>query len=47
MKFRLPVLMCLLIAAVPSVAREKSDVLVMTNGDRLNCAIKALSQDTL
>jgi hypothetical protein len=31
----------------PLSAREKSDVLVMRNGDRLTCEIKSLSSDTL
>jgi Protein of unknown function, DUF481 len=31
----------------PLLARERTDVLVMKNGDRLTCEIKALSSDTL
>jgi hypothetical protein len=37
----------LLVAALPLSAREKSDVLVMRNGDRLTCEIKSLDSDTL
>src|SRR3974390_2357725 len=43
---------CVLLAVIvltgwPAIAREKSDVLVMRNGDRLTCEIKNLSADTL
>ena len=37
----------LLLFALSLSAREKSDVLVMRNGDRLTCEIKSLSSDTL
>jgi hypothetical protein len=37
----------LLLVALPLSAREKSDVLVMRNGDRLTCEIKSLESDTL
>jgi hypothetical protein len=37
----------LLLVASPLFAREKSDVLVMRNGDRLTCEIKSLDSDTL
>jgi Protein of unknown function, DUF481 len=37
----------LLLSAWPLCAREKSDVLVMRNGDRLTCEIKSLDSDTL
>jgi len=33
--------------AWPAIARTKTDVLVMTNGDRLTCEIKGLSQGVL
>jgi hypothetical protein len=33
--------------ALPLSAREKADVLVMRNGDRLTCEIKSLDSDTL
>ena len=36
-----------LLVASPLFAREKSDVLVMRNGDRLTCEIKSLDSDTL
>jgi hypothetical protein len=39
---------CILwLIALPHSAREKSDVLVMRNGDRLTCEIKSLDADTL
>lgn len=37
----------LLLFACPLFAREKTDVLVMRNGDRLTCEIKNLNADTL
>ena len=37
----------LLISAVPLFAREKTDVLVMKNGDHLTCEIKGLDEGTL
>lgn len=37
----------LLLFALPLSAREKSDVLIMRNGDRLTCEIKSLDSDTL
>jgi Protein of unknown function, DUF481 len=42
--FLLFVLVCVV---SPVAAREKSDVLVMRNGDRLTCEIKSLSADVL
>jgi integrase len=36
-----------LFLASPLCAREKSDVLVMRNGDRLTCEDKSLEADTL
>jgi len=45
-----PKILCfcfLLLIAVPLSAREKSDILVMRNGDRLTCEIKSLDSDTL
>ena len=42
------VLLCvILLCSWPITAREKSDVLVMQNGDRLTCEIKNLSADVL
>jgi putative salt-induced outer membrane protein YdiY len=42
------VLLCVLICvACPVAAREKTDVLVMQNGDRLTCEIKSLIADVL
>ena len=37
----------LLLFASPLVARDKSDVLVMRNGDRFTCEVKSLDADTL
>jgi hypothetical protein len=37
----------LLLIAGPLSARDKSDILVMRNGDRLTCEIKSLDSDTL
>jgi len=36
-----------ILVAWPATAREKTDVLVMRNGDRLTCEIKGLSADAL
>lgn len=47
MNHKLRVLGFLLLFALPLLAREKSDVLVMRNGDHLTCAIKSLEADTL
>jgi hypothetical protein len=42
------VLLCsALLVAVPLLAREKNDVIVMKNGDRITCEIKSLASDTL
>jgi len=42
------VVLCLaLLAPVPLLAREKNDVIVMKNGDRITCEIKGLASDTL
>ena len=37
----------LLLFASPLLARDKSDVLVMRNGDRFTCEVKSLDADTL
>ena len=47
MNLRGIVLSAILLAAWPLTAREKTDVLVMKNGDRLTCEIKSLSADVL
>jgi len=36
-----------LFLAVPLLAREKNDVIIMKNGDRITCEIKGLASDTL
>jgi hypothetical protein len=41
------VLCCALFLAAPLFAREKSDVIIMKNGDRVTCEIKGLNGDTL
>ena len=47
MKTKLLLLCLLLLPSSPLLAREKSDVLVMRNGDRLTCEIKSLDSDVL
>src|SRR6201998_4889977 len=47
MNLRGIVLSAIMLAAWPLGAREKTDVLVMKNGDRLTCEIKSLSADVL
>jgi Protein of unknown function, DUF481 len=47
MKLRLVLLCAILLAASPLSAREKTDVLVMKNGDHITCEIKALRSNTL
>ena len=47
MKFKPVVLWLALSFALPLLAREKSDVIIMRNGDRITCEIKGLSSDTL
>jgi hypothetical protein len=48
MKAGIVLLLCwALFVAVPLLAREKNDVIVMKNGDRITCEIKGLTSDTL
>jgi len=47
MRLRWVLFTATLLAVWPAAAREKSDVLVMRNGDRLTCEIKSLTADTL
>jgi Protein of unknown function, DUF481 len=47
MKFKPVVLWLALSFPLPLLAREKSDVIIMRNGDRITCEIKGLSSDTL
>jgi hypothetical protein len=47
MKTKLLLLCFLLSLSSPLVAREKTDVVVMRNGDRLTCEIKSLDSDVL
>ena len=47
MKIPSGIVFCILLAAVPLYARDKSDVLVMNNGDRLTCEIKDLDASVL
>jgi hypothetical protein len=47
MKARTIVLWGALFLAAPLLARDKSDVIIMRNGDRITCEIKGLDADTL
>jgi hypothetical protein len=47
MKTGMAVLCWSLFLAVPLLAREKIDVIIMKNGDRITCEIKGLAADTL
>ena len=47
MKRKLLCVCVLWLVALPLYARDKSDVLVMRNGDRLTCEVKSLDADTL
>ncbi|HUO34140.1 MAG TPA: DUF481 domain-containing protein [Candidatus Acidoferrum sp.] len=47
MKLRIMLFFIAVFAAYPLQAREKSDVIIMKNGDRITCEIKALHSDTL
>lgn len=47
MSVRAAVLASVLLMTLPLVAREKNDVLVMKNGDRLTCEIKGLDDGVL
>jgi len=47
MKIPAVIVSCVLLAATPLFARDKTDVLVMNNGDRLTCEIKALDASVL
>jgi len=47
MRLQYVLLAVIVLTGWPVIAREKSDVLVMRNGDRLTCEIKGLSADTV
>jgi hypothetical protein len=47
MKARILVLWLVLFLAMPLLGREKSDIIMMKNGDRITCEIKGLIADTL
>ena len=47
MNARIVVLSFALLLAAPLYARDKSDVIIMKNGDRLTCEIKSLDANTL
>ena len=47
MSMRTVILSSALLLAAPAWARQKTDVIVMKNGDRMTGEIKALDQDTL
>lgn len=46
-KNRFVLLLLSLLSTLPSHARDKTDVMVMTNGDRMTCAIKGLNEGVL
>ena len=47
MCMRIVILSCAFAIAIPLLAREKTDIIVMNNGDRLTCEIKGLDSGTL
>ncbi len=47
MCMRIVILSCAFAIAIPLFAREKTDIIVMNNGDRLRCEIKGLDSGTL
>lgn len=47
MNFRVVVLTCMLLVAMSLFARQKTDVLVMKNGDRVTCELKSLNAGVL
>lgn len=47
MSFKSALCVTVIVAALPLQAREKSDVIVMKNGDKITCEVKGLSSDTL
>lgn len=47
MNMRTAILSIALLAAAPLLAREKTDVLVMRNGDRMTCEVKGLDKGVL
>jgi hypothetical protein len=47
MKIPAQIIACALLATTPLFARDKSDVLVMNNGDHLTCEIKGLDASVL
>src|SRR5215475_1207952 len=47
MNTRLFVLCVVLLSTVPFHARDKTDILIMNNGDRMTCEIKGLSAGVL
>jgi putative salt-induced outer membrane protein YdiY len=47
MNFKLSLSITAILAVIPLQAREKSDVIVMKNGDKITCEVKGLSSNTL
>jgi hypothetical protein len=47
MYMRIMILSCALAVTMPLFAREKTDTIVMSNGDPLTCEIKGLDSGTL
>jgi hypothetical protein len=47
MSVRVLILNCVLLLAAPLLARDKTDLLIMKNGDRITCEIKGLNSGVL
>jgi len=47
MSVRVLILNCVLFLAAPLLARDKTDLLIMKNGDRITCEIKGLNSGVL
>jgi Protein of unknown function, DUF481 len=47
MSFKLSVFFTAILAVIPLHAREKSDIIVIKNGDKITCEVKSLSSNTL
>jgi len=47
MNIRTVVLSCTFLSAIPLFARQKTDLLVMKNGDRITCEVKSLNGGVL
>jgi hypothetical protein len=47
MNCKLGLLFAVLLTVFPLTSREKSDVIVMENGDKITCEVNGLRSDTL